>query len=244
MLIKLLVCLALAGTSGSHALASDNAECGGIKLNSKRLQCYDAKFAAKQDGVSKAVDSTSSKWAAEPGGFLTITLDQLIEKSMPSVCPADDRGVFSEYQWGKIGKPRCHLHYPTSNPRYAVFAGHGVEDFRQTSAYLYGENLVGRINATFFSAQYSEILTALTQKYGPPTMTTSTTLRLNSGAEFPNTVSMWLGEKATLTIEALGARGGTGRATDYGQINLTSHRYRDYVKSEEDKASVARSSKF
>lgn len=245
--------------SSGHAIAfpgSPGKECKAIKDKNKRLQCYDA-TSLNEEAKADPVRQKQRKWENEPGKFLSIALGEKVEASVPVKCPtkwepALQRQAFEKYRWEQQGKPLCYVEeykggiidgvkYPHS---FAVW-GTGVEELRRgVWAVVDDDGKVGQVGAWFNSSEGTSLYKALIQRFGEPTETAATTLRLNNGATVPGSISTWHGEKATLTFSSPAQREVDGDVTDLGKITFDSNAHIEQQLKEQTADILKRSEKF
>lgn len=249
---KLPFVVAIMVTAASMTWAAENTieQCRAIKLNTKRLQCYDS-IPDANTGVGSSISPKGEKrlkvWDLEPDSFLGVKIDKPLKDSYPDECPLTTRYTFEvidSYQWGKQGKPKCSYVHTQAKQPWAEFLGHGVDGLRKERVSFYGDGLVGRISARFLSIQYKEMLSALIQRFGPPTTSVPTAMKLNNGGELPSAVNTWVGKNSVLTIVELAYRETDGGLIDYGEMSFTAKGYLDQERESENKATQGRSQMF
>ena len=249
------VCAAL--LSG-QAIASPNSsalQCKAIKDKTKRLQCFDAINFDAREG-SEPVQEKPKGWYNEPTAFLSMTLGEKIEVGIPKLCPSRaglyGGDEFHKSEWEKQGKPLCRLLRAKGKedegvkyPRWYEVWGNCVEELRRgVRVETDIDERVNRIKGVFYSSEGSALYSALVQRFGEPSETSSSAMRLNSGASIPGTISLWLGKNAILRFSSHTTREVERGISDFGEISFTSTVYIDRQLKEQAADYARKATKF
>ncbi|MDO8069432.1 hypothetical protein [Janthinobacterium sp. SUN206] len=212
-------------------------ECRTIKDSGKRMQCYD-KISVLEIKEKKKTESVVAHWEKEPNSFLSVKLGEKIELSILNICPnypTYDNSFFAidTIKWENSGKPLCYFFYSNDNHTWAKFYGYGVEAFRDGKIIFNDSKIVEKISVKFFSYDYAGVYDLLVKRYGIPSVTKKSEIRLVSGASLPNETSMWMGEKVNILLESFAERQIDGKIRDYGQVIVATQ---EYMKKNESKS--------
>jgi len=244
---------------GGQAIASPNlagVQCKTIKDKTKRLQCFDAIDFNSSDKKSDLAPGKSKSWTTEPSAFLSMTLGENIESSIPQQCPSRSASYggleFNKFAWEKQGKPLCRLLRGEGRelngvkyPRWYEVWGSGVEELRRgVRVETDDDERVNRIMAVFYSSEGSALYSALVQRFGEPSETAPSAMRLNNGASIPGTKSLWLGKRAILRFSSHESREVERGISDFGEISFTSTAYIDQQLKEQAADDAKKAAKF
>jgi hypothetical protein len=242
-----------------QAIASPNSagvQCKAIKDKAKRLQCFDAIDFNVSKKEPELAPEKSKSWTNEPSAFLSMTLGEKIESSIPQQCPSRSASYggdeFDKYAWEKQGKPLCRSLRAKGGelngvkyPRWYEVWGSGVEELRRgVRVETDNEERVNRIKGVFYSSEGSALYSALVQRFGEPSETTPSAMRLNNGASIPGTTSVWLGKNAILRFSSHASREVDRGISDFGEISFTSTAFIDRQLKEQAADDAKKAAKF
>lgn len=230
-------------------------ECKVVKDKAKRLLCFDA-INFKLFEKAEPEQPKPKKWDKEPSSFLSIVLGEKIELAIPDRCPSERNSVgsddFNRFKWEKQGKPLCQLLRTKGGmiggvkyPRWYVVWGSGIDELRRgLRVDTDDDGIVNSVSAVFYSSESSALYSALLQRFGEPTETSATTMRLNNGSSIPGMASTWIGKQAVLQFSSHSLREADHGIVDLGEVSFTSTAYIDQKLNERAATALRKSEKF